>query len=65
MMYDYVDGVMFEEEFVMLEVFWQFFVDGLFDYVGIGEVDQCFGFVDDYVVEYCQVGGNVVVDWVG
>lgn len=36
----------------MLEVFGQFFVYGLFDYMWIGEVDQCLWFGDVDVVQY-------------
>lgn len=36
---DYVDGVFFDQEFIVLEFWWQFFVNGLFDNMWIGKVN--------------------------
>lgn len=62
---NYVDGVFLQQEFSVLEVFWQFFVNGLFDYMWIGKVDYCFGLGDYYVVYEGEVGGYIVCGWIG
>lgn len=64
-MYDFVDYVFFQKVFGVLEVFWQFFVNGLFDYVWVGKIDQGIWFGQVNIVQYGVGGGYIVGCWIG
>lgn len=58
-----VQYVVFQQVFGVLEVFGQFFVDGLFDDVWVGKVDQCVWFGDLDIVQYGIGCCDVVCGW--